>query len=334
MTIHNLAYQGQFAHEAFEWTGLDWKFFNHQWFEFYGQMNFLKTGIISADLVTTVSHRYAEEISTQQHGCGLDAVLRSVGDRLVGITNGIDQSIWDPATDGLIPTNYDRSSWCDGKQRNKESLQEEYGLRVNNQIPLIGLVGRLADQKGWDLILPVLHWHLAENRPTQWIVLGSGDARIETELRRLADQHPSRFALHLGFSDSLAHRIEAGADIFLMPSHYEPCGLNQLYSLRYGTVPIVTPTGGLADTVVDCTVKTLADGTATGFYVHSMDANALDDAIGRALRLRYHKPQTWSQIVQTGMSQDWSWKRSANEYEALYARSIALKSRAKQAESN
>jgi len=207
-------------------------------------------------------------------------------------------------------------------------------LEINHEIPLVGLVGRLAVQKGWDLILPVLHWHLTENRPTQWIVLGSGDAKIERELRHLADQHPNRFALHLGFSDSLAHRIEAAADVFVMPSHYEPCGLNQLYSLRYGTVPIVTPTGGLADTVVDCTAKTLADGTATGFHLHSMDSQALDNAIGRALYLRYHNPQQWAQIVQTGMSQDWSWKRSASEYEKLYARSIALKSQAKQPESD
>lgn len=334
MTIHNLAYQGQFSHQAFEWTGLDWKHFHHDSFEFYGHLNFLKTGIISADMITTVSARYSQEIRTSQHGCGLDGVLQRVADRLVGITNGIDQTIWDPATDPLLSANYDIASWRDGKRINKHSLQEQFQLEPNDEVPLIGLVGRLAEQKGWDLILPVLRWHLSEDRPTQWIVLGSGDSRFEHELRSLANQYPSRFALHIGFSDALAHRIEAGADVFLMPSHYEPCGLNQLYSLRYGTVPIVTPTGGLADTVVDCTVETLADGSATGFYVSTLHPRALDEAIGRALNLRYHHPTKWSQVVQTGMSQDWSWKRSAKEYESLYARTIALRSRAKQAETD
>jgi len=334
MTIHNLAYQGQFSHQAFEWTGLDWKHFRHESFEFYGNLNFLKTGIVSADMITTVSPRYSQEIRTSQHGCGLDGVLQSVADRVVGITNGIDQSIWNPATDPLLSANYDVSTWREGKQNNKQSLQEQFQIEQNDELPLIGLVGRLAEQKGWDLILPVLRWHLSEDRPTQWIVLGSGESRFEHELRQLAHQYPNRFALHIGFSDALAHRIEAGADVFLMPSHYEPCGLNQLYSLRYGTVPIVTPTGGLADTVVDCTDATLADGTATGFYVSTIHPTALDDAIGRALNLRYHHPAKWSQVIQTGMSQDWSWRRSAKEYESLYARTIALRAQAKQTETD
>lgn len=208
---------------------------------------------------------------------------------------------------------------------NKLSLQAQFQLEQSADVPLIGLVGRLAQQKGWDLILPVLRWHLSEGRPTQWIVLGSGEARFEEALRGLANDYPNRFALHIGFSDALAHRIEAGSDIFVMPSHYEPCGLNQLYSLRYGTVPVVTPTGGLADTVVDCDETTLSDGTATGFYVSTPQPQALDDAIGRALSLRYHHPQQWSQLIETGMSQDWSWRRSAEEYVSLYARSLTLK---------
>lgn len=334
MTIHNLAYQGQFLSQAFEWTGLDWKHFHHESFEFYGHLNFLKTGIVSADMITTVSPRYSQEIRTSQHGCGLDGVLQSVADRVVGITNGIDETIWNPATDPLLSANYDTSSWREGKRLNKQSLQEQFQLEQSDEVPLIGLVGRLAQQKGWDLVLPVLRRHLSENRPTQWIVLGSGEARFEQELRQLAQDYPSRFALHIGFSDALAHRIEAGADIFLMPSHYEPCGLNQLYSLRYGTVPIVTPTGGLADTVVDCHDASLADGTATGFYVTTSHPAALDDAIGRALNLRYHQPVKWSQLVETGMAQDWSWRRSAGQYESLYARSVALKSRAKQTQTD
>ncbi len=208
-------------------------------------------------------------------------------------------------------------------------LQERFGLERNDELPLIGLVGRLAEQKGWDLILPVLQSHLIENRPAQWIVLGSGDARIEQALLPLAGEFPSRFAVHLGFSDELAHQIEAAADVFVMPSHYEPCGLNQLYSLRYGTVPIVTPTGGLADTVVDCLESTLANRTATGFHLRSWHPTALDEAIGRALNLRYHHGAQWAQLVETGMAQDWSWRKSAKEYVALYERTLALKANSK-----
>ncbi len=331
MTIHNLAYQGQFPRDAFGWTGLDWKHFNHHEFEFYDQTNYLKTGIATADMITTVSPRYSQEIRTAQHGCGLDAVLQEKADRVVGITNGIDQAVWDPVTDANLFANYDVDSWRDGKSLNKTALQRQFQLEQSNEVPMIGLVGRLAEQKGWDLILPVLRWHLSESRPTQWIVLGSGDTRYEQELRELSETYPNRFALHLGFSDALAHQIEAGSDIFVMPSHYEPCGLNQLYSLRYGSVPVVTPTGGLADTVVNCSEKTLSNGTATGFYLNTSHPNALDEAIGRALNLRYHHPEKWAQLVETGMSQDWSWKKSAEEYTALYARTLALKEQSKQA---
>lgn len=327
MTIHNLAYQGQFPRDAFQWTGLDWKHFNHREFEFYDQLNFLKTGISTADMITTVSPRYAQEIRTASHGCGLDAVVEERADRVVGIINGIDAGTWDPATDPNLSATYDIDSWGEGKSLNKTALQVRFNLEQNREVPLIGLVGRLAEQKGWDLILPVLRWHLKEDRPTQWIVLGSGDARYESALRDLSRSFPHRFALHVGFSDSLAHQIEAGSDVFVMPSHYEPCGLNQLYSLRYGTVPIVTPTGGLADTVVDCNTASLAAGTATGFYVTSMSPHALDEAIGRALNLRYHQPRSWAQLVQTGMSQDWSWRKSAKQYTSLYARTLALKER-------
>ncbi|MCG8650659.1 MAG: glycogen synthase GlgA [Pirellulales bacterium] len=325
MTIHNLAYQGQFSHDAFRWTGLDWRHFNQDEFEFHHHLNFLKTGIITADSVSTVSPKYAEEICTVEHGCGLESVLEFVSDHTVGIINGIDRAVWDPRTDPKLSTSYDISNWRDGKAGNKRSLQREFDLETNTDIPLIGLVGRLAEQKGWDLILPVLRWHLEENRPTQWIVLGSGDARYEHELRQLAQQHPKRFALHIGFHDTLAHRIEAGSDLFVMPSHYEPCGLNQLYSLRYGTIPVVTATGGLANTVVDCTEQTLAAGTATGFFLDHKHPTSLDQAIGRALHMRYHQPENWAQLVETGMSQDWSWTKSANQYIKLYEKTLALK---------
>jgi starch synthase len=329
LTIHNLAYQGSFSKDAFPWTGLDWQHFNANEFEYYDQLNYLKTGIVTADMVTTVSPQYANEIRTPQHGCGLNNVLDGVADRLAGIINGIDRNIWNPATDPNLPINFDRSSWRNGKRANKEALQARFGLEQHDEVPLIGLVGRLADQKGWDLILPVLRSHLHQRRPPQWIVLGSGDAPIEQALISLANQFPEKLALHIGFSDELAHQIEAGADVFVMPSHYEPCGLNQLYSLRYGTIPIVTRTGGLSDTVIDCNESTLADQTATGFQLESLDPGALDQAIGRALNLRYHHRDRWAQLVETGMAQDWSWRNSAKEYVALYEKTLALKASAK-----
>ncbi len=330
ITIHNLAYQGQFPADDFRWTGLDWSHFNPDEFEFYNQLNFLKTGLVTADVITTVSPRYAQEIRTPEHGCGLDGVLSAKADRVFGIINGIDVSVWNPSSDAMLASNYGIENWRAGKLENKRSLQQQFHLQPSDDLPLIGLVGRLAEQKGWDLILRVLRWHLNEDRPTQWIVLGSGDVRYEQPLRELADEFPDKFALHIGFSDELAHRIEAAADLFVMPSRYEPCGLNQLYSLRYGTVPIVTDTGGLADTVVDCTPETLSSQTATGFHLRQQadpdrDAEALDEAIGRALHLRHHEPELWKKIVQTGMNQDWSWRKSATQYVQLYERTAALK---------
>lgn len=325
LTIHNLAYQGQFGSESFPWTGLDWNHFNPESFEFYGRLNFLKTGIITADMITTVSPRYSQEIRTPEQGCGLDGVLEAVSDRVVGLTNGIDQHAWNPATDSKLFANYDVDTWREGKRENKRGLQTAFDLEPSDDVPLIGLVGRLASQKGWDSIVPVIRMHLSENRPTQWIVLGSGEARYEESLRQLSAEYPHRFALHIGFSDTLAHRIEAGSDLFVMPSLYEPCGLNQLYSLRYGAVPIVTPTGGLADTVVDCTTQTVRESTATGFYVGGNDPYSLDQAIGRALHMRYHEPEAWARLIETGMRQDWSWAHSAREYVHLYERTIALK---------
>lgn len=325
MTIHNMAYQGQFHSDAFQWTGLDWRYFNHEIFEFYGQLNFLKTGIATADHVTTVSPRYAMEIQTAAHGCGLDGVLGSKGGRVTGIANGIDQTIWDPATDLKIPVKFDQSDWEFGKTANKISLQREFGLEQSSDVPMIGLVGRLADQKGWDLILPVIERHVRQRRPTQWMILGSGDARIEQKLTQLAKQAPHQVAVHIGFHDALAHRIEAAADLFVMPSHYEPCGLNQLYSLRYGTIPIVTETGGLADTVVDTTTATLADETATGFYLYELSPQGLDEAVGRALHLRYHEKNNWEKLVRRAMSADWSWRKSASQYVDLYDSAVTLK---------
>ena len=325
MTIHNMAYQGSFPREDFRWAGLDWKHFTHQSFEFFGRLNFLKTGIATADYITTVSPRYAMEIQTQQHGCGLEGVLQSKGGRVTGIANGIDTSIWDPQSDVKLPARYGVNNWQQGKTANKISLQKEYGLEVSEDVPLIGLVGRLADQKGWNLILPVIQRHVEEKRPTQWIILGSGDPTIEANLKALTGSAPHQVAAYIGFHDALAHRIEAGADLFVMPSHYEPCGLNQLYSLRYGTVPVVTATGGLADTVVDATAETIELETATGFHLRDANAQGLDDALNRALHMRYHDKKTWENLVLRGMSADWSWRRSAAQYVELYEAAVSLK---------
>lgn len=342
-TIHNLAYQGRFWHFDLPLLGVDWQYFHPDWFEFYGELNFLKAGIQSADRLTTVSPTYAREIQTELHGCGMDPLLRSRAEVLVGIVNGIDDSVWNPATDPhlRIPAesgehdpshpsvlrwkgNYDVSTWRQGKSLQKRHLQQSFGMAVDDSMPLIGLVGRLADQKGWDLILTVLRWHLEQSRPTQWCILGTGESRYHHALSELRDRFPGHFGLQLGFSDQMAHRIEAAADLFLMPSRYEPCGLNQLYSLRYGSVPVVMSTGGLVDTVVDATPDAVVAGTATGFRMKSFSPEELDRQIGRALELRYHQPEIWAGLVETGMRQDWSWRRVSLQYEQLYADTMSL----------
>lgn len=334
LTIHNLAYQGRFWHWDFPLLGVDWSYFTPDWFEYYGEINFLKIGIQHADSLTTVSPTYAQEIQTQLHGCGLDPLLRSRAEVLRGITNGIDDQIWNPQTDPYLrfphasktDANYNVDTWRAGKALQKRHLQQTFGLPVDESVPVIGLVGRLADQKGWDLVLRVLGWHLEQDRPTQWFILGTGETRYHEALTDLQDRFPGRFGLQLGFSDQLAHRIEAAADLFLMPSRYEPCGLNQLYSLRYGAVPIVMSTGGLVDTVVDTTHETIADGTATGFRMREFSAEELDHRIGLALEIRYHRENIWAQLVETGMRQDWSWRHVALQYDQLYAETIALAS--------
>lgn len=323
-TVHNLAYQGRFWHYDMPLTGLGWDKFTAEGIEFFGSLNFLKAGIQLADMITTVSPTYAEEIQLPLHGCGLDPVLRSRTDRLRGIINGIDDAVWNPSTDPHLAANYGVNDWRSGKASNKRFIQESFGLEVDPEIPLIGLVGRLADQKGWDLITEVMNWNLSENRPVQWIVLGTGEIRYHDQLSDFASNYPGRFGLRLGFSDALAHQIEAGADMFLMPSRYEPCGLNQLYSLRYGTVPIVTATGGLVDTVTDAIDETLSAGTATGFLIPTFSAEAIDHALGKALAMRHHAPHLWATMVERGMSEDWTWRKSAQRYESVYVEALAL----------
>jgi len=316
-TIHNLAYQGNFWHWDMALTGLDWKYFNWRQMEFYGNLNFMKTGIAFADAISTVSPTYANEIMRPPLSCGLEGSLQHRRKDLFGILNGADYSAWNPSTDRFLDGNtYDETNYEIGKLACKVALQQEMGLPIQADVPLLASVGRLADQKGFDLIARVMQqW--ADQSDAQWVILGTGDPKYHEVLGQLAADHPEKMAVRLEFSNELAHRIEAGADMFLMPSQYEPCGLNQLYSLKYGTVPIVRATGGLADTVVDATPKALADGTATGFSFAEYTALALSDTLFRACHT-YADQGVWRQLVQTGMQQDWSWGQSARRYIELY----------------
>jgi starch synthase len=330
-TIHNLAYQGSFWHWDMLLTGLDWKHFTWKEMEHYGRLNFLKTGIVFADSITTVSPTYALEIQGEELGCGLEGTLRHRAADLSGILNGIDASEWNPATDRNLPANFfapaapneliDEKS-LDSKQRCKVELQSELRLAVDPNRPLVGIVGRLVSQKGWSLILPVMRSWL-ERFEVQWAILGSGEPEVEQVLTALQRQYPYRLAVYLGFSSELAHRIEAGADIFVMPSQYEPCGLNQMYSMAYGTIPVVRRTGGLADTVVNTTAETLRDGTATGFSFDEYSSGALEHALYKAVQTYVYERDTWRRLMSRGMSQDWSWSASARKYAFLYHKTIA-----------
>ena len=291
-TIHNMAYQGQFWHWDMLLTGLDWKYFNWHQMEFYGKLNLLKTGLVFADSITTVSPRYAQEIQNSTLGCGLEGVLQHRSDVLRGILNGIDPAEWNPAVDANLPARFTPDTVAQGKPVCKAKLQEEFKLPVRADIPLIGLIGRLVDQKGIDLVADVIQqW--VHTTDVQWVILGTGEAKYHRLFERLAERFPQRIAVRLDFSNPLAHRIEAGADIFLMPSHFEPCGLNQMYSLAYGTVPVVRATGGLADTITDTNDATLAAGTANGFRFEEYSSLALGETLRRACET-YRNKDVWS----------------------------------------
>jgi starch synthase len=317
LTIHNIAYQGNFWHWDLPLTGLSWSLFNHRKLEFHGHLNFLKAGLVDADFLSTVSPTYAREIQTPYFGCGLQGVLAERREHLAGIVNGVDYAAWDPATDTHLPARYTAED-LSGKAICKAALQKRLGLAVEPDTPLLGVVARLVEQKGLDLICPAAHSLIRDG--AQLAVLGEGDPKFHWLLSELKGRYPGRVGLLLGFDEDLAHLIEAGADLFLMPSLYEPSGLNQLYSLKYGTPPIVRATGGLADTVTDTTPETLAAGTATGFRFAAYSTDALLEAARRAMATSRSRPEPWGQIQRTGMGQDWSWDRSAAEYEKLYAR--------------
>jgi len=321
-TIHNLAYQGLFWHWDMPLTGLDWRLFNHEQLEFYGKLNFLKAGIVFSDAITTVSPTYAREIQTPYYGCGLEGVLAQRRERLTGIVNGVDYAVWNPETDPHIAANYNPETVTLKKPICKAALQRRYRLPEKPKVPLLGIVSRLVEQKGIHLVGKTAESWLtssARSDGVQLVVLGEGDPLYHRMLQDLQARHPDRVGLTLGFDEVLAHQIEAGADIFLMPSEYEPSGLNQLYSLKYGTVPVVRATGGLADTIVDATPENLAAGRATGFSFVANYAGAFLSALERALDCYRQHADQWLQIMQTGMRQDWSWDHSAIEYEKLYS---------------
>jgi starch synthase len=320
-TIHNLAFQGTFWHLDLPMLGLPWRLFTMAGIEFYGHINFLKGGLVFSDLLTTVSPTYAREIQTQYFGCGLHGVLLQRTRDLYGIVNGIDYKAWNPATDRHLAARFDVLSLAEGKPRCKAALQEALGLEVQPRTPLLGLISRLTDQKGIRLVIQAAADLLAR-QPVQLVVLGQGDKLYEQALLRLREQFPRQVGVKMEQSEGLAHQIEAGVDAFLMPSRYEPCGLNQLYSLRYGTVPVVRATGGLADTVVDATDANLAAGRATGFAFVPFGLPMFREALERCLRLYRDRPDAWRTLQETGMKQDWSWSRSAAEYERLYRRVV------------
>jgi starch synthase len=314
-TIHNMAYQGIFPRSTYQSLNLPGQLWNPNGIEFHDMLSFLKGGIIYSDRITTVSPTYAKEIQTADFGFGLEGLLSHRKHFLSGIINGIDTDYWNPATDTYINATYNRVT-LHKKALNKSALQEKLSLPVDAKIPVLGLISRLVEQKGIDLILDCLPEILEQ--PLQFVLLGSGSKGYEQQLHNFAESHPDKISITIGYDEKLAHLIEAGSDIFLMPSRFEPCGLNQIYSQRYGTIPIVRKTGGLADTVVDTLAETLNDNTATGFVFNEVSAGALMEVIKRALIL-YDHPKTWKRLQTNGMRKDFSWSKSAKQYMNLYS---------------
>jgi len=332
-TIHNMAYPGNFPKSLFESLRLPWSLWNMEGVEFYGHFSMLKAGLIKADWISTVSPTYAREICYPDFAYGLEGVLqkRHEEGRLVGIINGIDCHVWNPETDNLIVQNYSvKKGRMAAKLANKEALLSELCLyrgekekksnaRLANCLdkPLIGFVGRMIGQKGMDLVLDVIP-EIIQQTNANFVIVGTGEKHYETQVKMLAKKFPTRIWAFVGYSESLAHRVEAGADMFLMPSRFEPCGLNQMYSLAYGTPPIVHHTGGLADTVVNATDENIKAGTATGFVFYDSSRHALKSTILHALNV-FGKKRTWQKIQKTGMELSLNWKDSAKKYVELYS---------------
>ena len=321
-TIHNLGYQGLFWNHDLPLTGLGWELFTPQGLEFYGKLNLMKGGLVFADVLSTVSPTYSREIQTPEYGHGLEGVLYERRGDLYGIINGIDYEEWDPGTDRLIAATYSRED-LSGKKTCRADLLAEFGWSGPVDEPVIGMVGRLTAQKGFDLIAEIGEW-LAGQR-VRVVLLGFGERSYETSMSELGRRYPDRISVRLAYDNRLAHKVEAGADIFVMPSRYEPCGLNQIYSLKYGTVPLVRDTGGLADTVVDADAD---PERGTGFKFKGYEASELKGAVSRALAA-YADRSRWEGIVRRGMEKDFSWEPSAREYVALYQKALQKRGRPK-----
>lgn len=320
LTIHNLAYQGVFDKSQYPQTGLGWDLFTVDGLEFYGKVNILKGGILFADIITTVSPTYAQEIQTREFGYGLEGVLKRRSADLRGILNGIDYEVWNPKTDKNIAKTYDAYT-SEDKSINKEDLQRISGLKVDKNIPLIGIISRLADQKGFDLIAAILADLLKGN--VQFIVLGTGDDKYHVLLEKISKMYPKKTSINLKFDAVLAEKIYAGSDMFLMPSRFEPCGLGQMICLRYGTVPVVRLTGGLSDTIREYNPKT---GAGNGFVFSAYESSELNAAINRSLKL-YKNKKAWAMLVKRAMGFDFSWESSARDYIKLYKKSAKSEAR-------
>jgi len=315
ISLHNMAFQGCFPPQWVETLGLPSSGFSIEGFEYHGQLSFLKAGIFYADAISTVSPRYAKEIQTATFGFGLEGLLTNRGDEIKGILNGIETDEWNPETDKYLSKNYSSKDLA-GKQQVKAALQQRLGLNIDANAPLLGVVSRLTYQKGLDMLLPNLQTLIDQG--CQFALLGGGEIGLETAFHNLAAQNPGRISVTIGYNEPLSHQIMAGCDLFIMPSRFEPCGLNQLYGLAYGTPPVVNATGGLADSIIDSNSTHIENKTANGFVMVEASADGLLACIKRALEIFQHDKATWLQIQNTGMTQNLSWDKSAQEYYALY----------------
>ena len=321
LTIHNIAYQGKYSASNFDYIGLQWSNFTPDKFEDYGSVNFLKGGIVYADVVNTVSPTYADETRTPSLGYGLAPYLNDKGEDYVGILNGVDYTQWNPAVDQLIPAQYSPQEMA-GKAVCKAALQQRFALDIDPDVPIVGVVSRLVTQKGLDLLASAIE-DTVNDMAVQFVILGSGDKGLEAFYAGLPARYPGRIGSYIGYSNEIAHWIEAGCDFFIMPSIYEPCGLNQIYSLKYGTLPIVRATGGLDDTVQQYDERT---GDGDGFKFWEISTEAIYYTAGWAVSTFYDRPQHIAKMVRTAMQRDYSWEKSAAQYVELYARALQNKS--------
>jgi len=316
-TIHNLAYQGNFEPDVLDLAGLPHSCFHPDGSEFYGKLSFLKAGIVYADVITTVSRKYAEEIQTPEYGCGMEGILRVRKEDVTGILNGVDYTQWDPRHDKYLPTSYSPEDLA-GKRVCKRALLDRMKLPAAlADKPLVGMITRLVDQKGMDLVAQSIDRIFALD--VGFVLLGTGEAHYHALFEEIAKRYKGRAAIQLSFDEGLAHQIEAGVDMFLMPSRYEPCGLNQIYSLRYGTIPVVRATGGLDDTIVPYDART---GGGTGFKFHDYSAVAMLETLSEAVNVWRKDRKRWEALMREGMGRDLSWSTSARQYVEVYRRAM------------